>query len=552
MAVSALSCLAAAPVAHAGRYHVYGCRTPSGALAPVDGWTGSYSGPFVYASNDCQSGGALNAALDGSVSQPTNAIATWTYTAPPHTTIAAATLFRYGTASSQTGNATSLFWLAAPHNNYDSADVYDQCVATSCNSKGVATPPLSPSNLLDVPSSNAQGATQLFVNAACGGVNGYSCPPTSGGSYSALVRVYASDFTLDTPVAPAVANAVGSLTTASPLTGPQDIAFDASDAGPGLYEVRFKVDGQVVSHAAVDANGGRCQDAGGTTDGTRAFLSGQPCAPSAHIQQSFDSHQVADGMHHLEVVVDNAAGNQTTVLDREVSISNGVGVANASVPRGAVNGVNASDQASLQARWAATKRPRLESRFGRKRQVTGRLTAAGGRPVTGAAIDVLATPTYSGATPLIEGTTRTNPDGTWSFTVPGGDSSRILEFRYRSHVGDTQPAAAIKLELAVHAAISLHINPSSVSVGHTITFRGQVAGGPIPRGGKQLVLEARQPGAGWIEFNVIRTDGQGRYRARYKFRFPGPVTYQFRVLSKYEAAFPFIAGTSPVARVHER
>src|SRR3954454_8002824 len=26
--------------AHAGRYHVYSCRTPSGAAAPVDGWSG--------------------------------------------------------------------------------------------------------------------------------------------------------------------------------------------------------------------------------------------------------------------------------------------------------------------------------------------------------------------------------------------------------------------------------------------------------------------------------------------------------------------------------
>jgi hypothetical protein len=547
-----LGFLAAAPAARAGRYHVYGCRTPSGSQAPVDGWTSSSSGAFVYASNDCQSGGALNGALDGSVSQPTTAVATWTYTAPPHATIAAATVFRYGTASSSTGNATTLVTLASPHNTYDSADVFDQCVATSCNSEGVASPPLSPSNQLNAPSSYVQGATQLFANAACGGVNGYTCPPTSGGSYSALIRVYAADLTLDTQVAPTVANAVGSLTTASPLTGPQDISFDASDAGPGLYEVRFKVDGQVVSHAAVDANGGRCQDAGGTTDGTRAFLYGQPCASSAHIQQTFDSHQVADGVHHLVVVVDNAAGNATTVLDRQVTFSNGVGVANASVPRGAVNGVNASDQASLQARWVSTKRPRLESRFGRQRHVAGRLTTMGGQPITGAAIDVLATPTYSGAAPVIEGSTRTNPDGTWSFTVPGGDSSRVLEFRYRSHVGDTQAAAAAKLELAVHAAITLRIAPRSVSVGHTITFRGHVAGKPIPRGGKQLVLEARQPGAGWIEFNVIRTDGQGRYRARYKFRFPGPVTYQFRVLSKYEAAFPFIAGTSPVVRVHER
>ena len=43
----------------------------------------------------------------------------------------------------------------------------------------------------------------------------------------------------------------------------------------------------------------------------------------------------------------------------------------------------------------------------------------------------------------------------------------------------------------------------------------------------------------------------GRYQATYRFRLAGPVHYQFRALSKYEAAFPFIAGASPVVNVFE-
>jgi hypothetical protein len=41
-------------------------------------------------------------------------------------------------------------------------------------------------------------------------------------------------------------------------------------------------------------------------------------------------------------------------------------------------------------------------------------------------------------------------------------------------------------------------------------------------------------------------------RASYRFKFPGPVTYRFRVLSRYEADFPFLAGASNVVDVHER
>ena len=75
-------------------------------------------------------------------------------------------------------------------------------------------------------------------------------------------------------------------------------------------------------------------------------------------------------------------------------------------------------------------------------------------------------------------------------------------------------------------------------------------GGPIPEGGKQLVLEATSGGE-WVQFNTIRTDAKGRYHSSYRFKFPGPVTYHFRVLSRYEADFPFLDGTSNTVTVHE-
>ncbi len=34
--------------AQAGEYHVYSCRTPSGSVAPVDGWTGSVPQAVSY------------------------------------------------------------------------------------------------------------------------------------------------------------------------------------------------------------------------------------------------------------------------------------------------------------------------------------------------------------------------------------------------------------------------------------------------------------------------------------------------------------------------
>jgi hypothetical protein len=75
-------------------------------------------------------------------------------------------------------------------------------------------------------------------------------------------------------------------------------------------------------------------------------------------------------------------------------------------------------------------------------------------------------------------------------------------------------------------------------------------GAPIPPGGKQLVLEASSGGE-WIEFRTILTDARGGYRASYRFKLPGPVRYRFRVLSRYEADFPFLDGFSNDVDINE-
>ena len=50
---------------------------------------------------------------------------------------------------------------------------------------------------------------------------------------------------------------------------------------------------------------------------------------------------------------------------------------------------------------------------------------------------------------------------------------------------------------------------------------------------------------------MIRADALGRYRAAYRFKFPGPARYQFRVLSEAEADYPYADAGSNVVVVHE-
>jgi hypothetical protein len=67
-----------------------------------------------------------------------------------------------------------------------------------------------------------------------------------------------------------------------------------------------------------------------------------------------------------------------------------------------------------------------------------------------------------------------------------------------------------------------------------------------------VILEARSAGSGWLEFKVVRSNSLGRFRASYRFRFPGPATYEFRALCEAEGDYPFARGTSNAVRVHER
>jgi hypothetical protein len=552
MAATLAASLALALLATGARaeYHVYSCRTPAGGSAPVDGWSGSVAGTFAYASNACsQPGGALLAGLGDQPTRSANVdIATWAFGAPTGETISGATLWRAGDAPG--GGAvggTYEFWFAGPNNVNDPLNAFGLCVSgMQCPSgQGDFASPFSQENRLLVPGPNL--GSHLFFDASCVGESGFKCPAGKGdaNSYAAAIYVFAADLTLEDNAGPHASNASGDLASAPTVQGQSDLAFDATDAGSGVYEALFSVDGQVVQRTVLDSNGGRCKDVGQTTDGLAAFLYLQPCRPSVSVDVPFDTTQVGNGTHHLVVSVIDAAGNAAPVLDRNVTI------ANPPAP-GAPNGTNASTQATLLAHWRNTRKATLTAGYGYKQTLTGRLLGPGGVPIGGAALDLRLTPSYIGAHPRQSLLLKTDADGRFRMRLGAGASSQSLLFAYRAHVGDAMPVVTRTLALKVRASVALSVSPHATSAGHTIFFHGLLRGSPIPNGGKQLVLEARSPGSPWIEFKVVRTDARGRYRASYRFKFAGPADYRFRARSEAESDFPFAAGSSNAVAVHER
>jgi hypothetical protein len=557
--------------ARAGEYHVYGCRTPDGQVAPTDGWSGNASGAFVYDEDKCSKKGALIAALGDGVEHEPSDLASWTFDAPIGETLAGAALWRAGNAdggSSKTG--TYEFWLAGPEDN----EAFDECVFSGsppCQAgEGEPEEPLAVANKLVLAQPHL--GSHLHVNAACFAPLGLCKKGEHDPSgYAAVVYLYASDLTLEQSTQPTVSSVEGELATAATLSGVADLAFHAEDPGSGVYEAVFTVDGSPTGTTLIDENGGHCRDVGQTTDSLPAFLYLQPCKSSLNADLPLDTSTLTDGTHHLVVSVTNAAGNSTVALDRKIAILNHPGssplpgstpvatgnaldTGHAATTQNLLppNGTNASPAARLVLRWPSTAHTALAAPYGRSHTLRGHLTATDGSPIGGATLQVLYTPAYQGASPRSLASVRTSTDGSLQVRLPASMPSSRITLAYSSHSGQPSPDITAALMLVVPASLSLRVTPTVSHVGDTISFTGSLRGSPLPRGGKQLVLEARAPGGSWRQFRVLSTLPHGRYRSTYRFRLPGPITYEFRTTSPHEADFPYGAGASRVVRVRER
>lgn len=538
-----------APVkAVAGSYHVYSCALPNGRPAPTEGWSGSITGPFMGPVNTCAEGGSLAALIDGSPSQPVDAAATWTFTAPGFATIKEAVLWRSFSADSiAEGSAESLGWIAAPNDSYDSADVIDQCVTQGCGAKGEPTSRFSPANKVVVPAANLNGASHIYVTAACGGGQGGSCPAVSS-PYMADTQLLAANITLEDDSPPSASAVGGSLLSAQILNGPQTLLVTASDPGPGVYQVIFEIEGKPVASSVLNSNNGRCENVGGTSNGTPAFLYLQPCPAQVNsVDVPFDPSVAPEGPHDLTVLVSDAAGNTTTILDHQVIVDNS-GAYTTLLTRGACNGMSCDDHAQL---IQTSKQPASFTRHlgNSGLTLTGRLLDHTGAPIKGAVLQLLYEPSAAGAAIRALASVSTDENGMWAFKVPGGPS-RLLRMAYYSHVKDTTPAAQLDYHERVDAAVVLHA-PSHARLGRAVVFRGRLLGGFIPHGGEQVQIEILYAGR-WRTIEVLNTDKHGRFAYRYIFAIGAGSSYRFRASVRYSPAYPFLGSHSQPVRVRVR
>lgn len=221
-------------------------------------------------------------------------------------------------------------------------------------------------------------------------------------------------------------------------------------------------------------------------------------------------------------------------------------------PGRAANGSGASAKVTftlgLRRAGGGTTRRVLGAR-GRRWTVAGRLLNASGRPIGGARINLVQR--VSGRRWVArKGLVRTQADGRFSATLPGGPS-RTVRATYFPFGDSDAFRASNTVAIDVLAPLTIAINRAVVSGRRNVTIRGSAGGGSIPRGGLLVTLQGYQTGYGWRTFRTLRTDSRGRWRTSYRFRATHG-RFAFRALVPHQGNYPYATTVSRAVGVTVR
>ena len=290
------------------------------------------------------------------------------------------------------------------------------------------------------------------------------------------------------------------------------VAAEASD-NVRIARVTFAIDGKVLA-----------------TDTTAPYTGSLPTGG------------VSIGRHIVEARAYDGAGQQA-------ASNAGFEVFDASL--GAANGTPTVRDARFTGGFGKRRRSRITVGYGRSALLRGRLRATDGRPVAGATLQV-ASRVLAGnrGFRVIEGAHPvTRADGRFSYRVPKG-ASRQVRIAYRAYARDGGFAAQRLFSMRTRAGVRVRVSPRRVRGGGAIRIGGNLRGGPKPRAGVLVVLQAREDGR-WRSFRTIRTQRKGgRFATRYRFMRTGRAkTFRIRALVRKQIGYAYSTGASNGVRV---
>ncbi len=270
-----------------------------------------------------------------------------------------------------------------------------------------------------------------------------------------------------------------------------------------------------------------------------------------------DDERFANGRYELRARAVDRAGNQSTTgieasgarATRQLPLRVTTRLrAGRRIVRSVKRTVGRGNRKRVVRRRAVRYGRRVRVTFGRHVIVRGVLANPDGQPLEDVAIHVAARAKLPGAGFAAAGVTRTDAAGRFAYRVRGS-ASRTLRFRYEG-THRIRPSS-IDVAVDVPASSSFTLAPRRILNGETVTFRGRIRGGPIPKG---KAIELQKWTGRWEPFRVVHTmDSQGRWtRTEPVLSVRGLVTFKLRARITPDAGFPYAQGFTAVRKLRVR
>lgn len=397
-----------------GTYTVWACKGPSGAAAPIAGWT-SMTSPAATVSDGCTGGGTFGLGLPASPNGGEGA--QWAFWAPPTTRVAAVRMLRVTQGFAGPANSgVSYAMTAVGSAPDDSIKDLERCVkdADQCQSD-LTTPVVKPG--LD--------AAGIAIDLKCTVQGFLTCQAPAVGSAISQATVTLKDL-----AKPTVSN--NRVVDAGESSGQLRVRFDAADQGGGLYRANTLVDGKPFSTVALGAH--PCDDADPGNGDPYEFLHPQPCPTAvAGAEVAVDYRQLPPGPHTIQTEVEDAAGQTAAVSVTQFPKVNIDGGPGAGTDGGGPQDYERLRQATVKAGFVqGKKRPRtLEIERGERSVIRGRVADRKGRGIVGARVDVYHV-TKDGKRRLVKTGLKTRTKGRLTYIVSKKIDTRRIELTFRA------------------------------------------------------------------------------------------------------------------------
>jgi hypothetical protein len=496
------------------------------------------------------------------------------FTAPTGSTIAGVQLWRnawsYGTGSgpSSRRNSASVLADSLPVSGGQDADGTADAIDGTRGTRNTTQHGILAANLLSLNTSSS-GSSVVEYRVGCGWAAG--CPTSSPSApgpnfFASGVDVYGAKVSVEDTGAPTITVADTGLFAGGDITGVRPVVVDAAADQSGIKRLAVFADRSTTPIGVLDyeQDVNRC-----------SWWKPAPCQSVSDVEVPVDTRQLPDGDHSFVVKAFDAADNEKASTTHYATVKNapptsptppdGGGTSNSgggstdagSGGSGLPNGVDAGGASGggaaaggpvLTVSFGANGRTKLAAKYARTVTVRGHLTDGAGGPVADAQLAYSAVSTKAGARVQNLGSVRTDSSGTFSIAVATKLGSRQLRFTYSPQLGGAVAATA-QAQLDVMAPVRFKVGPKRVRNKQTVLFSGRLTAGPMPRKGKLVNLQVVVDGR-WHTFATVRSTKTGKFKYRYRFmRTFRRVTYRFRALSRFEAAYPFVAGHSKTIRV---